>query len=170
MKSHIDLLAEDSPFSATFSEKEKSETLDITMAYTGDETRDGGETPGPFEEMRRRMAESDLETPGSRKRKRREKKRKWEWTITTPEDAEGEGARPTKTPLTALRVERTPATAIWRGNSVSSESDTEAETENFRQVSVDLDSEMSDDLPHSALQDTRDSIEHSVEREEEPQL
>ena len=170
VKSHIDLLAEDSPFSATFSEKEKSETLDITMAYTGDETRDGGETPGPFEEMRRRMAESDLETPGTRKRKRREKKRKWEWTITTPEDAEGEGARPTKTPLTALRVERTPATAIWRGNSVSSESDTEAETENFRQVSVDLDSEMSDDLPHSALQDTRDSIEHSVEREEEPQL
>jgi hypothetical protein len=175
VKSHIDLLSEDSPFSATDSEKEKLETLDIAMAYAGEETRDGGETPGPFEEMRRRMAESDLETPGSRKRKRREKKRKWEWTITTPEDAEGEGARPTKTPLTAVRVEKTPATAIWRGNSVSSESDTEAETEDFRQVSVDLsesceDSEMSDDLPHSALQDTRDSIEHSVERDEEPQL
>jgi hypothetical protein len=172
VKSHIDLLSEESPFSATDSEKEKLETLDMAMAYTGDETRDGGETPGPFEEMRRRMAESDLETPGSRKRKRREKKRKWEWTITTPEDAEGEGARPAKTPLTAVRVERTPATAIWRGASVSSESGTEAETENFRQVSVDIseDSEMSDDLPHSNLQDTRDSIEHSVEREEESQL
>ena len=70
-----------------------------------------------------------------------------------------------------MRVERTPATAIWRGASISSESDTEAETENFRQVSVDIseDSEMSDDLPHSNLQDTRDSIEHSVEREEESQ-
>ena len=78
VKSHIDLLSEDSPFSAEECEKEKLETLDVAMAYTGDETRDGGQTPGPFEEMRRRMAESDLETPGARKRKRKEKKRKWE--------------------------------------------------------------------------------------------
>ena len=78
IKSHIDLLSEDSPFSAEESEKEKLETLDVAMAYTGDETKDGGQTPGPFEEMRRRMAESDLETPGARKRKRKEKKRKWE--------------------------------------------------------------------------------------------
>ena len=170
VKSHIDLLSEDSPFSAEDPEKEKLETLDVAMAYAGDETRDGGQTPGPFEEMRRRMAESDLETPGSRKRKRREKKRKWEWTITSPEDAEGENdARPGKTPLTAVRLERTPATAIWRGASVSSDSgqsESEADTrEDFRQVLVDLseDSEMSDDLSHSNLQDTRDSIEGSVE-------
>jgi hypothetical protein len=176
VKSHIDLLAEDSPFSATDPEKEKQlEPLDVTMAYTGESTRDGGQTPGPFEEMRRRMAESDLETPGARKRKRKERKRKWEWTITTPEDAVGEGARPSKTPLTAVRVEQTPATAIWRGTSVSSESDTEAEDDrqrqDFRNVEVhfEVDEEMEMDvvLPHSNLQDTRDSIEGSVEREEE---
>ncbi|KAG0646251.1 hypothetical protein D0Z07_8277 [Hyphodiscus hymeniophilus] len=169
VKSHIDLLSEDSPFSAEEVDKEKLETLDVTMAYIGDETRDGGQTPGPFEEMRRRMADSDLETPGSRKRKRKEKKRKWEWTITTPEDEQGvDDLRPTKTPLTAVMVEKTPATAIWRGASVSSDSDTDAgqsETEDFRNVSVDLseDSEMSDIIPHSNLQNTRDSIEHSVE-------
>ena len=178
VKSHIDLLSEDSPFPAEESDKEKFETLDVAMAYTGDETRDGGQTPGPFEEMRRRMADSDLETPGSRKRKRKEKKRKWEWTITTPEDEQGaDGSRPTKTPLTALRVEQTPATAIWRGASVDSDSGTDAgqsESEDFRNVPIDLpvseDSEMSDvsDL-NSNLQDTRDSIEHSVERSSSPQ-
>jgi hypothetical protein len=78
VKSHIDLLSEDSPFSAEESETEKLEILDVAMAYTGDQTRDGGQTPGPFEEMRRKMAESDLETPGARKRRRKEKKRKWE--------------------------------------------------------------------------------------------
>lgn len=170
VKSHIDLLSENSPFSADDPEKEKPETLDVAMVYTGDETRDGGQTPGPFEEMRRRMAESDLETPGSRKRKRREKKRKWEWTITSPEDERGEDeAKPGKTPLTAVKLERTLATAIWRGASVSSDSG-QSEPDNkdgFRQVSVDLseDSEMSDDLPPSKLQHTRDSIEHSVERD-----
>jgi hypothetical protein len=170
VKSHIDLLSEDSPYSAEDPEKEKLGTLDVAMAYVGDETRDGGQTPGPFEEMRRRMAESDLETPGSRKRKRREKKRKWEWTITSPEDEKGEDARPGKTPLTAVRLEPTPATAIWRGASVSSDSG-QSETEDFRQVSVapSEDSEMSDVMPHSNLQDTRDSIEHSVERSCSPQ-
>jgi hypothetical protein len=168
VKSHIDLLSEDSPFSANESDKGTPETLDVAMAYIGTNTQDGGQTPGPFEEMRRRMADSDLETPGTRKRKRREKKRKWEWTITTPEDERGEGARPTKTPLTAVRVEQTPATAIWRGPSPSSDSETEQSgADDFRHVSVSLseDSEMSD-LPHSALQDTRDSIEHSVEPQE----
>lgn len=168
VKSHIDLLSENSPFSAEDPEKEKMETLDVAMVYTGDETRDGGQTPGPFEEMRRRMAESDLETPGSRKRKRRDEKRKWEWTITSPEDEKGEDeTKPGKTPLTA--VKRTPATAIWRGASVSSDSGlSEADArDGFQQVSVGLseDSEMSEDLPHSKLQDTRDSIEHSVERD-----
>lgn len=64
--------------------------LDLAMAYTGDETRDGGQTPGPFEEMRRRMAglgaDSDSETPGNKKRKRKEKKRRWVWTIGVNED------------------------------------------------------------------------------------
>jgi hypothetical protein len=91
IKSHIDLLAEEaSPHSATDSEAEGIETLDLAMAYTGDETRDGGQTPGPFEEMRRRMAglgaDSDSETPGTKKRKRKEKKRRWVWTIGVNED------------------------------------------------------------------------------------
>jgi hypothetical protein len=91
IKSHIDLLAEEaSPYSATDPEAETLETLDLTMAYTGDETRDGGQTPGPFEEMRRRMAglgaESDSEVTGKKKRKRKEKKRQWVWTIGVNED------------------------------------------------------------------------------------
>ena len=91
IKSHIDLLAEEaSPHSAIDPEAESIETLDLTLAYTGDETRDGGQTPGPFEEMRRRMAglgaESDSETPGNKKRKRKEKKRRWVWTIGVNEE------------------------------------------------------------------------------------
>lgn len=75
--------------------------LDLAMAYSGDETRDGGQTPGPFEEMRRRMAtlaaSSPLSSPSSsgiRKRagggansKRREKKRRWVWTIGIEDEA-----------------------------------------------------------------------------------
>ncbi|KAA8632003.1 hypothetical protein SMACR_06219 [Sordaria macrospora] len=72
-KSHVDLLAEDSGTpttptgaksissssegsSCSGSSSEGEEFLDQTMAYTGNETRDGGQTPGPYEEMRRRMA------------------------------------------------------------------------------------------------------------------
>lgn len=108
VKSHIDLLSEDSPHSATDPEFAVLDTLDTTMKYTGDETRDGGQTPGPFEEMRRRMAESGLQTPGSRKRKRKDKKRKWRWTIGDGEDSDAQ-----TTPTTAM--ERTPITSIWRG-------------------------------------------------------
>ncbi|APA16312.1 hypothetical protein SS1G_14357 [Sclerotinia sclerotiorum 1980 UF-70] len=108
VKSHIDLLSEDSPHSATDPEFAILDTLDTTMKYTGDETRDGGQTPGPFEEMRRRMAESGLETPASRKRKRKDKKRKWRWTIGDGEDSDAQ-----TTPTTAM--ERTPITSIWRG-------------------------------------------------------
>ncbi|TLS24848.1 hypothetical protein PpBr36_08050 [Pyricularia pennisetigena] len=97
-KSHIDLLCEEaSPFSPSKPASEDPEiVLDIAMAYTGDETRDGGQTPGPFEEMRRRMAglaaASPLSSPsGIRKRtsKKREKKRRWVWTIGV-EDEEGD--------------------------------------------------------------------------------
>ncbi|KAH7342272.1 hypothetical protein BKA65DRAFT_526465 [Rhexocercosporidium sp. MPI-PUGE-AT-0058] len=151
VKSHIDLLSEDSPYSATDPEAaEKPEALDLTMAYTGDETRDGGQTPGPFEEMRRRMAESDLETPGTRKRKRREKKRKWEWTITTTEKEDGDGNDTPvgRTPLTAVMLARTPITAIRRGASVSEDSASEVSEAEERYVppsmSVSEDSEMSE--------------------------
>lgn len=120
VKSHIDLLAEDSPCSATDPESAISDTLDTAMAYTGDETRDGGQTPGPFEEMRRRMADSELGTPSQKKRKSRDKKRKWEWTIATAESESKEKRMDIdQTPITAFKVEETPQTAIWRETSVS---------------------------------------------------
>lgn len=117
VRSHIDLLADEvSPRSATsplaittpatagvsaggVSSPMDQMVLDTTMAYTGDETRDGGQTPGPFEEMRRRMAGLVTRTPtsptvpstsspsgGIRKRKKRETKRRWVWTIGTQDD------------------------------------------------------------------------------------
>lgn len=145
VKSHIDLLSEESPYSAA--DAEKQDTLDLTFAYTGDETRDGGQTPGPFEEMRRRMAESELETPATRKRKRKEKKRKWEWTITSTEgDDEEERTPVNKTPLTAVRMEKTPNTAIWRGSSVSTTDSEMSDVEEGRFVGSCIDptdSEMS---------------------------
>jgi hypothetical protein len=129
VKSHIDLLAEDSPASAEADiermQSIETQTLETALTYTGDETRDGGQTPGPFEEMRRRMADSGLETPASKKRKRREKKRKWEWTITTTGDmTEDDDSTPIgRTPLTAMQIEKTPITAIRRGASVSEDSE-----------------------------------------------
>ncbi|RDW75573.1 hypothetical protein BP5796_06394 [Coleophoma crateriformis] len=126
--SHIELLAEDEKHEAMADAAEGVElVLDVTMAYNReDDTRDGGQTPGPFEEMRRRMAglgsESDPETPGLRKRKRKDKKRKWVWTIGDESDDSDpiEG-----TPMTAVRDD-TPATAIWRGSSVASDSTMES--------------------------------------------
>lgn len=121
VKSHIDLLSEDSPHSATDADVQTIITLDQTMAYTGDETKDGGQTPGPFEEMRRRMADSGLETPATRKRKRKERKRKWEWTLGPERDEENAAMSGVRTPLTALQIQDTPITAIRRGVSVSTD-------------------------------------------------
>ncbi|KAI0097811.1 hypothetical protein GGR51DRAFT_552835 [Nemania sp. FL0031] len=97
-KSHIDLLVEEaSPY--TPSPLPDDSEIDLAMAYSGDETRDGGRTPGPFEEMRRRMTNLATETPvhspkpdGIRKRKRREKKRKWVWTIGKDDEENESGA------------------------------------------------------------------------------
>ena len=92
IRSHIDLLSEDAspatPATPSSAEDPPQSVLDATMAYTGNETRDGGQTPGPFEEMRRRMAGLTPSSPvlsaggGIRKKgKKREKKRRWVWTI-----------------------------------------------------------------------------------------
>ncbi|KAK7948340.1 uncharacterized protein PG986_009226 [Apiospora aurea] len=120
-KSHIDLLVEEaSPFSASPIAEDAEMALDLTMAYSGDETRDGGQTPGPFEEMRRRMAGLGTETPisspgpsGIKKRKRKEKKRRWVWTIGQEEEGDDEGgamaavrAAGVATPKTALPVKK----------------------------------------------------------------
>ncbi|KAK3901437.1 putative glucan 1, 4-alpha-glucosidase [Staphylotrichum tortipilum] len=108
-RSHIDLLAEDAtPVSpATSSSDDGDSLLDLAMADAAacNATRDGGQTPGPFEEMRRRMANMHASTPitmsptssgGIRKRggKRREKKRRWVWTIGQDEDAEEADGEP----------------------------------------------------------------------------
>ncbi|KAK3943528.1 hypothetical protein QBC46DRAFT_34681 [Diplogelasinospora grovesii] len=111
-KSHIDLLAEDAtPTTPSMTPTGDPNVLDQTMAYTGDETRDGGQTPGPFEEMRRRMstlkASSPLSPTGSSgirkssrtgKKKVAEKKRRWVWTIG--QDAEDDECGSPVTPIT----------------------------------------------------------------------
>ncbi|KAK0747628.1 hypothetical protein B0T21DRAFT_354773 [Apiosordaria backusii] len=125
-KSHIDLLVADediTPVSPSVTSDEgdidSSTVLDQTMAYTN-LTRDGGQTPGPFEEMRRRMADMRASTPttssssalsptstgGIRKKggaKRREKKRRWVWTIGQDEDGE-ESVPSTATPANTVSV------------------------------------------------------------------
>ncbi|KAF6814925.1 glucan 4-alpha-glucosidase [Colletotrichum sojae] len=96
-KSHIDLLIEDaSP--ASPASHEPTNLPDIANAFTGNETLDGGMTPGPFEDMRRRMAGLAASSPvisspavsspsgGIRKKKRKEKKRRWVWTIGNQEE------------------------------------------------------------------------------------
>ncbi|RYP57488.1 hypothetical protein DL769_009437 [Monosporascus sp. CRB-8-3] len=102
-RSHIDLLVEEaSPYTPSPTVEDSEMVLDLAMAYSGDETRYGGQTPGPFEEMRRRMTGLGTETPvalsprpdgGVRKRgssKKKEKKRRWVWTIGNKDDEEGE--------------------------------------------------------------------------------
>lgn len=104
VRTHVDLLSDDpSPFSPYNAAEDPEKVLDQTMAYTGNETRDGGQTPGPFEEMRRRMAGLVASSPvsptgvgggGIRKknnRKWKEKKRQWVWTIGTDPDDEDSG-------------------------------------------------------------------------------
>ncbi|KAI1427924.1 hypothetical protein F5Y12DRAFT_97688 [Xylaria sp. FL1777] len=103
IKSHIDLLAEDaSPYTPSPMPEDSDRMLDLNMAYSGDETKDGGQTPGPFEEMRRRMTSLATETPvlspksdGVQKRKRKDKRRKWVWTIGKDDEESGSGATTT---------------------------------------------------------------------------
>lgn len=92
-KSHIDLLAEEAspntsglPESTTPDVPSSDMVLDTALAFTPNELQDGGQTPGPFEETRRRMAGSvgpgsPSSPAGIRKRKKKEKKRRWVWTI-----------------------------------------------------------------------------------------
>lgn len=100
VRSHIDLLL-DHPSPLSASPISPSTAIDETM-------RDGGMTPGPFEEMRRRMAglgttrtttTTTTTTPASpvagsptgiRKRRRKERSRRWVWTIGTQEGDEDE--------------------------------------------------------------------------------
>ncbi|KAI2473388.1 hypothetical protein F4781DRAFT_380165 [Annulohypoxylon bovei var. microspora] len=128
IKSHVDLLADDaSPYTPSPVVEDSDMILDLAMAYTGDETRNGGETPGPFEEMRRRMTGLGTESPilspsgrGVHKRKRKEKRRKWVWTIGQDEEdnesgtvatlkATAEASIPRILPPTSVPILRIPA-------------------------------------------------------------
>ncbi|KAK3304290.1 uncharacterized protein B0T15DRAFT_235192 [Chaetomium strumarium] len=124
-KSHIDLLAEDAtPISpSTSSSDDGDSSLDLAMAdAASDNTRDGGQTPGPFEEMRRRMANMQASTPmalsptggGIRKRggKRREKKRRWVWTIGQDEEGEESESAATRTSGAAEPVKTEPSMSV----------------------------------------------------------
>ncbi|EPE35372.1 hypothetical protein GLAREA_11071 [Glarea lozoyensis ATCC 20868] len=129
IKSHIELLAEDSPYSA-HPPASDIESLDLALAETN-AVRDGGQTPGPFEDMRRRMADQEIEpeNPDAKRRKRKEKKRKWEWTINseggeliTPlEDEQG----PMRRKIAGLggKVVIPPSPAVEREASVSTDSE-----------------------------------------------
>ncbi|KAH7040463.1 uncharacterized protein B0I36DRAFT_426906 [Microdochium trichocladiopsis] len=127
-RSHIDLLVEEaSPFSPNPNVADSDVMLDITMAYTGDETRDGGQTPGPFEEMRRRMAGMATETPvlspragsGVGKRKKKDKKRRWVWTIGNSEEGSEEGGA-----LAAIRAATTSSSPAPGASASTSENTT----------------------------------------------
>ncbi|KAH6640713.1 hypothetical protein F5144DRAFT_590136 [Chaetomium tenue] len=114
IKSHIDLLAEDAtPISPSVASSDDGDSLLDQAMTDAASTRDGGQTPGPFEEMRRRMANMHASTPlalsptggGIRKRggKRKEKKRRWVWTIGQDEDADEGGEAVDAEPVTAKK-------------------------------------------------------------------
>ncbi|KAH8159160.1 hypothetical protein CIB48_g9088 [Xylaria polymorpha] len=153
-KSHIDLLAEEaSPYPQ--SPIPRDSDIDLAMAYSEDEIKDGGRTPGPFEEMRRQMTSLATQTPipsprldGIRKRKTKEKKRRWVWTIGREDEESESGAiaalraaagelstpKATTTPSQFTQENKTntsePITAIEiSGESDESESDTLVETD-----------------------------------------
>lgn len=124
--SHIDLLLSPSPSTAVDPSLSSLVTSATSAASTpvtpssdpilglpggsgddADNIRDGGMTPGPFEEMRRRMAGLVTRTPtsptggggalsscgspaGVRKRRKKESRRRWVWTIGTSEDEDEE--------------------------------------------------------------------------------
>lgn len=108
-KSHIDLLVEEaSPASPSFSPIGADRRIDLKQAFSHNEIENGGQTPGPFEDMRRKLAAlggsatsspSPSTTPSSsnnggiRKRKRKEKKRQWVWTIGVADEEEEDDQR-----------------------------------------------------------------------------
>jgi hypothetical protein len=99
-RSHVDLLLDDASASSPSMmniAQPPSDVVDVAMAYTANEIQDGGQTPGPFEEMRRRVAGmgmplSPAGPAGVRKRKRKDKKRRWVWTIGEDDDGESKAS------------------------------------------------------------------------------
>ncbi|KID91535.1 proteinrelated to glucan 1, 4-alpha-glucosidase [Metarhizium guizhouense ARSEF 977] len=96
VRSHIDLLSEDaSPMSPAYTHAsppgitagEITRLPDVALAFTANEIQDGGQTPGPVEEMGRRMAG----LAASPVRRKREKKRRWVWTIGQDDEDDNMG-------------------------------------------------------------------------------
>ncbi|KAL4723330.1 hypothetical protein ACLX1H_009820 [Fusarium chlamydosporum] len=130
-KSHIDLLVEEaSPHSPPCVPPQPQNAIDLALAFMPNEIQDGGQTPGPFEDMRRRMTglgtsntpSSPMSPSGPKgisKRKKKEKKRRWVWTIGQEDDDDDENVGGS---IAALRAEaakagdvddiKTPVTAI----------------------------------------------------------
>ena len=119
-QSHIDLLLAEEAGMAGAASPTADADADAesdSLVMTAAEARDGGQTPGPFEDMRRRMTglaatgaaaeNSPLLSPrtegGVRKRgsssgaancrRRKEKRRKWVWTIGNHDEEEGDAVR-----------------------------------------------------------------------------
>ncbi|RFU80986.1 hypothetical protein TARUN_1271 [Trichoderma arundinaceum] len=101
-KSHIDLLVEEaSPASPSFSPIGGDRAINLKQAFSPNEIENGGQTPGPFEDMRRKLAalgggastSSPSETGGIRKRRKKEKKRQWVWTIGVADEEEEDDER-----------------------------------------------------------------------------
>ncbi|EFY87405.1 hypothetical protein J3459_011510 [Metarhizium acridum] len=104
VRSHIDLLSEDaSPMSPAYTQapspsKTGGETTrlpDMALAFTANEIQDGGQTPGPVEEMGRRLAglagsPVSPDAAAAPLKRKREKKRRWVWTIG-PDDEDNMG-------------------------------------------------------------------------------
>ncbi|CAM1503860.1 Fc.00g014510.m01.CDS01 [Cosmosporella sp. VM-42] len=160
-KSHIDLLAEEASPNASPDMQTRPETvLDVALAFTANEIQDGGQTPGPFEDMRRRMAglvtSSPVSSPtGIRKRKRKEKKRRWVWTIGQDDDGEDVGGaiaalrnvtqEETKTPITAIPTTAIPTITYMEDTPTPSIESADSGSESFDVEMSDTSSLMSEE-------------------------
>lgn len=117
IKSHIDLLTEEASPSSPSDPTETDAMIDLAAAFAPNEIQDGGQTPGPFDDVQRRIMAQSSSLPASpagiRKRKRREKKRRWVWTIGQEDEVDEDemgGA------LAALRTEANRAKRIDDGD------------------------------------------------------
>ncbi|TFB05208.1 hypothetical protein CCMA1212_002939 [Trichoderma ghanense] len=126
-KSHIDLLVEEaSPASPSFSPIGGDRAINLKQAFSPNEIENGGQTPGPFEDMRRKLAAlsggaassssspsslSPSEAGGICKRKRKEKKRRWVWTIGVADEEEEEDDERVGGAIAASRAEAASAFA-----------------------------------------------------------
>lgn len=117
VRPHVDLLLADDQQLSPWSMSPTSAIDDMAMAdhETSGETRDGGQTPGPFEEMRRQMAGLVTRTPtsspsctsspaGIKKRRRKDRGRRWVWTIGNQEDDDEEDEREVSGAIAATRA------------------------------------------------------------------